>query len=93
MMKKIVIIDTVDKRKTNEWLDNLEKTLNGRNPDYLIISHLEPDHSGSIGKLINRYPNIKIISNEKVFSMLPQFIDNKEEIEQRKSCSKRRRYF
>ena len=82
--EKIVIIDTVDKRKTNEWLDNLEKTLNGRNPDYLIISHLEPDHSGSIGKLINRYPNIKIISNEKVFSMLPQFIDNKEEIEQRK---------
>ena len=72
---KIVIIDTVDKRKKEEWLSNLEVELDGKKPDYLIISHLEPDHSGSIGELINKYPDIKIISNEKVFSMLPQFID------------------
>ena len=72
---KIAIMDTVDKRKTDEWLSNLEKELDGRKPDYLVISHLEPDHSGSIGKLFNKYPNIKIISNEKVFSMLPQFVD------------------
>lgn len=72
---KIAIMDTVDKRKTDEWLNNLEKELDGKRPDYLVISHLEPDHSGSIGKLLNKYPNIKIISNEKVFSMLPQFVD------------------
>lgn len=83
---KIAIMDTVDKRKTDEWLNNLEKALDGKKPNYLIISHLEPDHSGSIGKLLNKYPNIKIISNEKVFSMLPQFIDlckiyKKQEIE------------
>lgn len=82
--EKTVVIDTVDKRKTNEWLDNLEISLNGKKLDYLIISHLEPDHSGSIEILINKYPDIKIISNEKVFNMLPQFIDIKEEINSRK---------
>ena len=75
--EKIVIMDTVDKRKTKEWLENLEKTLNGRNPDYLVISHLEPDHSGSIEDILKKYPDMKIISNEKVFSMLPQFINEK----------------
>ena len=74
MDEKIVIIDTVDKRKTNEWLENLEKELQGKNPDYLIISHLEPDHSGSIDDLLKKYPNIQLISNNKVFTMLPQFI-------------------
>lgn len=73
---KTVIMDTVDKRKTNEWLNNLETALDGRNPDYLVISHLEPDHSGSIGKLLARYPEMKIISNEKVFNMFPQFVDS-----------------
>ena len=75
--EKIVIMDTVDKRKTKEWLENLEKTLNGRNPDYLVISHLEPDHSGSIEDVLRKYPEMKIIANEKVFSMLPQFINEK----------------
>ena len=73
---KTVIMDTVDKRKTDEWLDNLEKALYGKIPDYLVISHLEPDHSGSIGKLLTKYPDIKIISNEKVFNMFPQFVDS-----------------
>lgn len=73
---KTVIMDTVDKRKTNEWLNNLEISLDGRNPDYLVISHLEPDHSGSIGKLLAKYPEMKIISNEKVFNMFPQFVDS-----------------
>lgn len=75
MDEKIVIIDTVDKRKTNEWLENLERELQGKNPDYLIISHLEPDHSGSIDALLKKYPNIQLISNNKVFTMLPQFIE------------------
>ena len=74
--EKIVVMDTVDRRKTDEWLHNLEEALNGRKPDYLVISHLEPDHSGSIGNILKKYPDMKIISNEKVFSMLPQFIDD-----------------
>ena len=82
MDEKIVVMDTVDKRKTDEWLHNLEEALNGRKPDYLVISHLEPDHSGSIGNILKKYPDMKIISNEKVFSMLPQFIDDN--IEERK---------
>ena len=82
MDEKIVVMDTVDKRKTEEWLNNLEEVLNGRKPDYLVISHLEPDHSGSIGNILKKYPDMKIISNEKVFSMLPQFIDDN--IEERK---------
>lgn len=73
--EKIVIMDTVDKRKTEEWLKNIETELKGKSPDYLVISHLEPDHSGSIGDILEKYPNLKIISNEKAFSMLPQFID------------------
>ena len=74
--EKVVVMDTVDRRKTDEWLHNLEEALNGRKPDYLVISHLEPDHSGSIGNILKKYPDMKIISNEKVFSMLPQFIDD-----------------
>ncbi len=72
---KKVIMDTVDKRKTEEWLSNLEKELNGSFPDYLVVSHLEPDHSGSIEAVLKKYPNLKILSNEKVFAMLPQFIN------------------
>ena len=79
--EKITIMDTVDKRKTDEWLNNLEKELDGKKPDYLVISHLEPDHSGSIGSILKKYPEIKIISNEKVFSMLPQFIGEDLKIE------------
>ena len=79
--EKITIMNTVDKRKTDEWLNNLEKELDGKKPDYLVISHLEPDHSGSIGSILKKYPEIKIISNEKVFSMLPQFIGEDLKIE------------
>lgn len=74
--EKIAIIDTVDKRKTQEWLEILKNALKGKKPDYLIISHLEPDHSGSIQAFLEVYPDTKIISNEKVFTMLPQFIDS-----------------
>ena len=63
--KKIAIMDTIDKRKTSQWLKNLEKVLNGRNPDYLVISHLEPDHAYNIDTLIKKYPNIKLVGNSK----------------------------
>ena len=73
--EKIAVMDTIDKRKTNEWLDNLDKALNGRIPDYLVVSHMEPDHAANIKNLIDKYPNIKIVSNNKVFSFIPQFFD------------------
>lgn len=73
--EKIVVMDTVDKRKKNEWLDNLEKSLNGSKIDYLVISHLEPDHSSNIQLLASKYPDMKIVGNKRTFDMLPQFFD------------------
>ena len=73
--EKIAIMDTVDKRKTDEWLVNLEKALDGRNPDYLVISHLEPDHASNIGTVVEKYPDIKLVGNSKIFALLPQFFD------------------
>ena len=72
---KIAIMDTVDKRKTDEWLANLEKTLDGKVPDYLIISHLEPDHASNIGLLSDIYPQMKLVGNQKTFALLPQFFN------------------
>lgn len=72
--EKIALMDTVDARKTEEWLENVEKVLGGRKPDYLVISHLEPDHSGSVQTVIERYPDMKLVGNERIFAMLPQFI-------------------
>lgn len=73
--EKIVIMDTVDKRASIQWLENLEKELNGRKPDYLVISHLEPDHSSNIQLIAEKYPEMKLIGNSKTFSMLPQFFN------------------
>lgn len=71
--EEIAIMDTVDARKTEEWLVGIEAELQGRTPDYLVISHLEPDHSGSIEAVAKKYPNMKLVGNAKTFSMLPQF--------------------
>ena len=73
--KKIAIMDTIDKRRTNQWLENLDKALNGRKPDYLVISHLEPDHAYNINTLMKKYPDIKLVGNSKTFTFLPQFFD------------------
>lgn len=72
---KIAVMDTVDARKTNEWFENLEAALNGRTPDYLVISHLEPDHSANIKLITEKYPSITLVGNAKTFAMLPQFFD------------------
>lgn len=72
--EKIAILDTVDGRKTTEWLERVQKALGDRLPDYLIISHMEPDHSGSLEALVERYPDICLVGNAKTFSMLSQFI-------------------
>jgi flavorubredoxin len=72
---KIAVMDTVDARKTNEWLANVEAALNGKAPDYLVIAHLEPDHSGSIQAMADKYPEMKLVMTAKALSMLPQFVD------------------
>lgn len=70
---KTAVMDTVDKRKTDEWLKNLEDV--SCEPDYLVIHHIEPDHAGSIGAFCEKYPNAKLVSNAKTFAMLPQFFE------------------
>lgn len=72
---KIAVMDTVDERKTDEWFSNLTEVLGDRQPDYLVISHLEPDHSSNIERLAVRYPDMKLVGNAKTFQMLPQFFD------------------
>ena len=73
--EKIAVMDTVDRRKSEEWLANLEKELAGKEPDYLVVSHMEPDHSYNIGVLAEKYPNMKIIGNDKIFEFMKQFFE------------------
>lgn len=72
--EKIAVMDTVDKRKTGEWLANLEGVLAGRTPEYLVVNHLEPDHGGSIQIFLEKYPETKLVCNERASRMLPQFM-------------------
>ena len=70
---KIAVMDTVDINFTHEWLDNLAEALNGKSPDYLIVQHMEPDHSANIANFVNTYPNAKVVGNAKTFTMMAQF--------------------
>ncbi len=70
---RIAVMDTVDKNFTHEWLDNLDKALNGRKPDYLVVQHMEPDHSANIMNFVKTYPEAKIVSSAKAFVMMKQF--------------------
>ena len=71
--EKVAIMDTVDRRKCDEWLNNLEVGLDGRTPDYLVVQHLEPDHAGSIAQVMSRYPAMQLVASDKAVKMLPQF--------------------
>lgn len=73
--EKIAVMDTADKIVKSQWLDNLSNALNGKTPDYLIIQHLEPDHSGNIQAVIDMYPDIEIVCSTAAKRMLPQFAD------------------
>ena len=73
--EKVAVMDTVDARKTEEWLGNLEAALGGRTVDYLVVSHMEPDHASNIQRLVELYPEIKVVGNAKTFSMITQFFD------------------
>ena len=71
--EKVAVLDTSDRRTAAEWLENLEQALAGRKPDYLVIHHLEPDHAGSIGLFLEKYPDTTLVGNAKTFQMLPKF--------------------
>jgi flavorubredoxin len=73
--EKVAVMDTIDERKTDEWFANLENVLNGRNVDYLVISHLEPDHAANIKRAADRFPDAKLVLSVKAKAMLPQFFD------------------
>lgn len=73
--EKIAVMDTVDSRKTEEWKENLQEALAGRAPDYLVISHLEPDHAANIQHFVEMYPQAMLVTSAKAVSMLPQFFD------------------
>ncbi|MBR5937967.1 MAG: flavin reductase [Clostridiales bacterium] len=70
---KVAVMDTVDKNFTHEWLDNLEKALEGKDPDYLIVQHMEPDHSANIVNFMKNYPKAQIVSSQKAFTMMKNF--------------------
>ncbi|MBQ9115359.1 MAG: MBL fold metallo-hydrolase, partial [Clostridia bacterium] len=70
---KIAIMDTVDANFTHEWLDNIQNTLGARKPDYLIVQHMEPDHSANIVNFLKLYPNAKVVSSQKAFQMMKNF--------------------
>ena len=73
--EKVAVMDTVDARKTDEWFSNLTNTLNGRTIDYIVISHLEPDHAANIQMLAEKYPQARLVLSAKAKAMLPQFFD------------------
>ena len=76
MDEKIAIFDTVDKNFTHEWLDNISKVLNNRKPDYLIIQHMEPDHSANIANFLKIYPDTIVVANKKTFTMIGNFFNS-----------------
>ena len=71
--EKIAIMDTVDGAFTHEWLDNIQNTLGNRNPDYIVVHHMEPDHSANIFNFAKAYPDAKIVSSAKAFAMMKNF--------------------
>ena len=71
--EKVCVFDTVDQHFTHEWLDNVEAALNGRKPDYLIVQHMEPDHSANIDNFVKTYPEVTVVGNAKTFAMMEQF--------------------
>ncbi len=73
--EKVAVMDTVDGRATDQWLANLDQALEGASPDYLVVSHMEPDHGANIQRFAERYPQAKIVGNVKTFSMIGQFFE------------------
>ena len=74
--EKTAVMDTVDKRGMKQWEDNLLNALDGRKADYVIVQHMEPDHAGSLARLLELYPDITVVGNAKTFVMINQFFEN-----------------
>lgn len=72
---KVAVMDTVDARKLDLWFENLKHALDGRTPDYLVVSHMEPDHGAGVKRLVEAYPDMKVVGNAKTFAMIGQFFD------------------
>lgn len=75
MDERIAVMDTVDAHFGEEWLSNVKEALNGREPDYLVVQHMEPDHSANVANFVAAYPNAKIVGNAKTFAMIADFFD------------------
>ena len=75
LVEKVAIMDSVDARKSDEWLDKLSQELNGREPSYLVVQHMEPDHAGSLVAVITKYPQIKLVASARAIQMMPQFFE------------------
>ena len=73
MDEKVAIMDTVDQNFTHEWLDNVQRTLGGRHPDYLVVQHMEPDHSANVANFLKVYPQAKVVSSAKAFMMMKNY--------------------
>lgn len=73
--EKVAVMDTVDRRKSEDWWANLEEALEGRTPNYLIVQHMEPDHAGNIVAALEKYPELKVVASKKAIAMLPQFFE------------------
>ncbi len=73
--EKVTLLDTVDVRKSDEWLKNLDEALGGKEIDYLVVSHVEPDHSSNIQAITEKFPNVTLVGNQKTFTFLSQFFD------------------
>ena len=71
--EKIAIMDTVDTNFTHEWMDNIQNTIGNRKPDYLIIQHMEPDHSANIHNFVKAYPDVTVVASEKAFRLMKNF--------------------
>ena len=74
--EKVAVMDTIDASKTQEWLKNIAAVLSGRQPDYLVVQHMEPDHAASIEAFVNQYPDVTVVGNAKTFVMIGQFFPN-----------------
>lgn len=73
---QIAVMDTIDQKKTGEWLKNIEGALAGRKPSYLVVQHMEPDHAASIEAFVSRYPDVTVVGNAKTFPMIKNFFPN-----------------
>jgi len=71
--EKVAVLDTIDARKTNEWMDNLTQALDGRRPDYLVVSHMEPDHSSNVKLVLDTWPDITVVCTQKAVQLITRF--------------------